>query len=478
MNVHLIWDDTALTICPCPRALQKILTFRQKELEGKKETIHLFTAVGELQGQPVCMTYQGFWKIVTDECTRLGWTVTLLDKRLPFPNPKLHLMGGFRASQQRLTTDALLKNRSGVIEAPTRYGKAICLANVCRAYPDRRTVIALPGQDLVRQLTRELKLWLPERRIKMIGGGTGTRVPSDDLTVCGSDSLHHCDLTGTDLLLGDEIHTIATDTRIPLFNAFTRARRIGFTATRKGRFDQRDLVPEGLFGPVLSEITYREAVAEGAICPIVVVAIPITFELFYCTYRPLAMRRVLWENPKVAAVTRQLCDEFIPPDWQTLLFIRNEASADYFANALSNCRWPVAMAKLLTTMGRRNLTQEVKDSVHMRVLCSDIYGQGMTFSDLRVLVNLGGGGPYTQALQKPGRLAEIRPDLNKKYGVLVDYFPQPAHFFTRLPADAQAWWGPVKDGENRLAVYQDIGYEIRWARTMRQVRDVMKDLTT
>jgi len=348
------------------------------------------------------------------------------------------------------------------------------LLNTCRAYPGLRTVITAPGRDLVRQLAADVKKWLPERRVKVLGGGSSTRYQGDDITVASMDSLHKCDHTGTDLLIADETHAIATDTRIPGINSFTRARRIGLGATLKGRFDQRDLIIQGLIGPVLAERTYREAVAEGAICPIVVVCIALTFDPFYSNWRNHAMERVLWQNPRVAWITRLLCDELLPPDWQTLLFIKNQASAEYYHTALSNCRWPVAMAKLLTGGQRKTLTQEIKDSVHQRVLCSDIYVQGMTFSDLRALINLGGGGPYTSVIQKPGRLAEIRPDLNKKFGLMIDFMPRVSRT-SKVPA--QAWWGPIKDGENRLRVYHETGYDVRWVHTSNELKALMKELT-
>jgi hypothetical protein len=476
MHVHLIWDDTALTMAPCPQALRRILTIREKDLDGKK-TIQLWTEVGELQGQMVCMTYQGFWKMVQEKCHELGWTTEISDRRRPFPKPRIDLTGGFRFSQGVSLANALMQDKSGLIGWPTRYGKEYAIMNICRAYPMSRTVITAPGADLVRQLYAAAKRSLPERKIVMLGGGSSKRIQSDDLTICSMDSLHLCDFTGTDLLIPDEVHAIATNTRIPNFNAFTRARRLGVGATLKGRFDQRDNVIQGLIGPVLSEITYRQAVAEGAICPIVVVAIPVTFDPFFSKWRPHAMKVVMWQNPKVAWICRLLCDEMLPADWQTLLFIKNEDSANFFHQALSNCRWPVAMAKLLTTSGRKLMTQEIKDSTHMRVLCSDIYVQGMTFSDMRALVNLGGGGPYTSVIQKPGRLAEIRPDLKKRHGVMVDFFPRVSRISTRLPADAQAWWGPVKDGENRLKVYHETGYDVRMCETLEDVRKTMKELT-
>ena len=72
----------------------------------------------------------------------------------------------------------------------------------------------------------------------------------------------------TELLLADEPHALVTSTRLGVIDGFLKARRYGYGATLKGRFDGRDKLITGIFGPVLAERTYLEAVEEGAICPL------------------------------------------------------------------------------------------------------------------------------------------------------------------------------------------------------------------
>ena len=374
--------------------------------------------------------------------------------------------------------EAIACNTSGLIGAPTRYGKGRILWNIARAFPEASIVVTAPGKDLVRQLFEEAKKLLVGREIKMMGAGKGSsRTSTDGILVCSLDSLHRVDKTGTDILIIDEPHAIATDTRIPQVSSFKRARRYGLGATLTGRFDNRDKYVEGLIGPVLTRVTYKEAVAEGAICPIEVVMIKFTFDPFWCNYLPLALKRIYYQNQKIAALTKMLCDHLIPPTWQTLLFVKNEEHAEFMSHELSQCRWPVAMAKLLTTKARTQLTNEVKDSVHLRVLCSDIYVQGMTFSDLRCLVNLGGGGPYTSTIQKPGRLAEIRPEIGKTHGVLIDFMPVPSYQPSTQQMSEQVWRVLTSNAASRLKEYEDIGYGIHMVENPGQLKSVMQKLT-
>lgn len=478
MNILLKLDEAALTIAPCPPELQKLLEVKEKKMDGTRNILKLFNVISMMGDHPVVMTYQGFWKMIREECAARGWTCVMEDYRKPFPAPRLDLTGGMRFSQAKLVREAVSSGMSGLIGAPTRYGKTFILMNMARAFPSAAVVITAPGKDLVRQLFSEAKTMLAPRTVRMMGGGKGSStVATDDVMVCSMDSLHKIDKTNTDVLITDEPHAIATDTRIPQFNSFTRARRYGLGATLKGRFDNRDKYIEGLIGPVLSQVTYKEAVVEGAICPIEVVMIRVGFDPWYCSYLPQALKRVYHRNQKIASLTKMLCDNLIPETWQTMLFIKNEEHAEFMSHALSGCRWPVAMAKLLTTKARNTLTDEVKSGVHNRVICSDIYVQGMTFSDVRCLINLSGGGPYTSTIQKPGRLAEIRPEIGKIHGLLVDFMPYPTRWPSSKEMPEQTWRAMTANAESRLQAYEDIGYGIHMVENPGQLKAVMQSLT-
>lgn len=349
---------------------------------------------------------------------------------------------------------------------------SIGIINTVRAYDEEvPTVITVPGQDLVRQTWDMVEACFPHRHPKWVKSATSKQ---SDLIVCSIDSLHHCDRTRTKLLIIDEPHASAADSRIPQIKEFKEARKIGFGATLKGRFDQRDLVIEGLIGPILTNKTYREAVAEGMICPITVIHVDLTFDPWNTEDRNQVMRYLLYQSPRVAAIARYV-SEFLPADWQTLMFIKNEKQADYFHAQLQNTTIPVAMDKKLTAKQRKELTAAVKSGEVTRCICSDIYIQGVTFSLLRCLMNLSGGGPYTSAIQKPGRLAEIMPELNKHRGLLIDVTFRPSCNPHKRDMPGQAWRGIEMEGKGRLKVYREIGYDIRTITTFKQMAALLTE---
>ena len=53
-----------------------------------------------------------------------------------------------------------------------------------------------------------------------------------------------------------------------ILTKFKYARKWGVSATPSGRFDGRDKVIEGLFGPVVYQRTYAQGISDGALVPI------------------------------------------------------------------------------------------------------------------------------------------------------------------------------------------------------------------
>ena len=87
-----------------------------------------------------------------------------------------------------------------------------------------------------------------------------------------------------------------------------------------------------------------------------------------------------------------------------------------------------------------------------RCLASEIYAQGVTFNHVRTLINLSGGGANTSTIQKPGRLAEVRP--NKKCGIVFDFF------FTPGTGKGNGIQALYRESLARVKAYTEKGYEI------------------
>jgi superfamily II DNA/RNA helicase len=194
-------------------------------------------------------------------------------------------------------------------------------------------------------------------------------------------------------------------------------------------------------------------------------------------------------NNDVAQLVAYICRHVIPPDWQTLVFISSEDQANKLMEHMPE--GTLAMAKVLTDAEREDITRRMQNNEIKRCVASNIYSQGVTFSDVRVVINLAGGGGSITAVQKPGRLAEIRP--NKKWGImmdlsyeLVDDRPEQvaatqsgrvmggasADVVNDNEPDASAFWSVVRDCQARLRTYREKGYVVEMIDGRNQLKQV------
>lgn len=128
--------DDVLLFHPLLPLLEKALTITEKKIvkERGKDPLRfvsrkLFTMV-QREDKEVASTYQGFLYKLISICLKYNITFFIRDLRKAcisagFPAPRLDLMHGFRFSQQKLLEDALKKDQSGLIGAPTRYGNVL-----------------------------------------------------------------------------------------------------------------------------------------------------------------------------------------------------------------------------------------------------------------------------------------------------------------------------------------------------------------
>lgn len=462
-QIHILYDEAVCTVVGAyPQLLDKLRylhhDFDNETKRTSDEEVLLFNEIPGPPGVMTIQTFPGLREMVKEQATGDGYQVMEFDTRQQFPKAQLERMVGFRFSQKQLLTDALSKNLSGLVGAPTRFGKTTLMVNTLRAYPGLKTVVTAPGVDLLKQLREDLQAKLPNRKITGLYTGCSNKYQGDDITVVSMDSLEKCDFHGTELVLIDEPHSVVTQSRGKFLNSFTRARRIGYGATLNGRYDRADILIQAIIGPVLSNRTYLEAVAEGAVAPIEVCMLKLKFKPFKANDRDRAYKSLIWNQPNFHQLVADICKQCLPPEWQTLVFIKNEKQADGIKDCIPD--GTIAMAKVLTTTQRRELFELMAEDKVKRCICSEIYSTGVTFHEVRALINAGGGGANIGCIQKPGRLAEIRP--GKKCGLVIDFLWEcdDREFEADRNPKVNQWTAIVKDSAARKNVYEKKGYNV------------------
>lgn len=459
----LTWSNSDLQIVgPKNDKLEKLLSFTKKELvmdfrtyqrTTKRSNVKVFNVNLNYGPGIVCyQTFQGLLDRVKALLEKQGHSVIVNDSRIPFKEPKFSRMQGFRFNQEELTKQLLSANRSGLLTAPTRFGKSVIITNIINAFPDTKTLVLAPGVDLLPQLVDTIKKYcVGERDVKGIFSGSKDKFESDDITVCSFDSMHKLDKGSFKLIIIDEAHAAVSDSRLPQLLEFTNARIYGLGATLEGRWSGNDICIEGVIGPVLAGVSYLEAVEMGALCPIHAKIIKVKYTPKGYKNRNTAYNNYLFKNKEFHELLGKLSNEIIPKDWQTLVFINNEEEAKaiqpYVAGSV------LAMDKLMKNKKeRQELFKSLKDDEIKRCICSNIYSTGVTIDNIRCIINADTGGGSILSVQKPGRLAEIKP--NKTAGYMFDFLFEPTE-----PCDGVDYM-IARDSKARLATYKDKGYKI------------------
>lgn len=476
---HIFWSSNDLKIL-CPRSiktnpkLESQLKWTRKELAWDQRS-HSRKVVFKQErsynlsyaqdGRTIYQTFQGLVDVIVNVLKKQSVAYKLYDCRVGLDQkPQLQRMHGFRFDQKELITKALVQERSGLIGAPTRYGKTCLLTNTINAFPGVKIAVLAPGVDLLPQLVEAIKYYCPDRDVKGIFSGSKNSVESEDVTVCSLDSLHKLDKASYQLVLIDEPHAAVTDSRAPQLVEFCNARLLGFGATLEGRWSGNDIMITGLIGPVLSETSYRKCVEMGALCPIHVYMLKVPYRGLGLKQRNTVYNNYVFKNEGFHKLVGQICNDILPKDYQTLIFINNEAEAKMLSEKIEGS--VLAMDKLFKNKKERQaMFAKLKAGEIKRCICSNIYSTGVTIDNLMAEINCDAGGSGILATQKPGRLAEIKP--GKKEGIMIDFLYQ----MVNEPINGTSDLMCQKDSLNRLHTYMEKGYLIDICDNLEQLHE-------
>ena len=205
----------------------------------------------------------------------------------------------------------------GIIAATTGYGKGVIKQMICRMFPKAKIHVTTKRVTLAEQHYKNLLKTIPS--VGFVGGGKRS---FGRVTVFSADSLHH-GMGDADILLADELHELVAPSYARVLGRYTRTRFYGFSATPTGRSDNRDIVAEALFGPVIYRMPYQQAESAGRV-------VPITVEWLKCTEGPplqgvrnftMRERVGVWRNDKRNELIAERVKKFGDDD-QVLVMVK------------------------------------------------------------------------------------------------------------------------------------------------------------
>lgn len=333
--------------------------------------------------------------------------------------------------KQKETIKAILANENGRIDCPTGYGKSFIIVQLARLLPHARIDVVVKSTKIARDIHATLCTHLPDVGIV----GAGKKHEGRRVMVYTADSLQHSEFDA-DIVLADEGHELAAPTYLRKLARYRYSRMFMFSASQK-RPDRREFELEGVFGPLIMDISYQEAQAANMIVPIEVRWSEINCERNPCDGKTDVPRERagIWRNPvrnkKIAEIARMY------PDDQVLIVVNTVEHAMHLKKHLPE--FTLAYETLseedrqkytswglidedepyMNTKRKLDLEKQFEKGTLRKVIVTSIWNRGVNFHQLQVLIRADGGGSPIGDTQIPGRVSRLYTD--KKVGILHDF---------------------------------------------------------
>jgi len=360
--------------------------------------------------------------------------------------------------RQKECLQKILNSTSGIINAPTAFGKGTLMTMVAMALPYAKIVVTTRRISVVETLYDRFSKIFPD--VGQIGGGS--KFMGDRITIVSGDSLHHMD-GKADLVLVDEVHEYGADSYAAQLSKFEHSRLFGFSASPTGRFDGSDLRIEALFGKEIFKISYKEAADLGMVVPIVVEWQDVVMDfnpVGDCTHDVQKKRLGIWtndyRNDLIAEKAKSYgnCQVLILVDTLEHAVNLHSRLPDFTCvyataeeNDLRNYRRKGLIGEdfpVLNKKKRKELKEQYERGKLRHVIATGVWAVGVDFTHLEVLIRCDGGSSEIASIQVPGRVARINKDISKSVGVMVDFRDQ---FDTGFAAKARMRYGYYRDME-------------------------------
>lgn len=325
--VSVVWDHNRVFIDPwVPRLGPYLTASRQKRKGSKTQTWKeplFFLHPDGLKTYGV--TFGGLHGRVVQALNQLGveHTSTI---RHEFPSepqwsPALDGIALRKHMPEILCTIAAC-HRGGVVKCPTGYGKTFLLELLAAVYPDDRILILSAGSALLKSIHARIQKRNPDERIGRVfdrWSESSTRV-----VVASLQSVHKFNPNEFDTVFVDECHKAGSADMSLSLHGVSLPRMFGLSATPYGRSDDSNLYAEALFGPLIYEVTYQEAVAAGAVADMEVIIVdgpkrPASDTRRYSVFLEM---EYIWHHAGRHIQLARLAGMFLPEE-KVIVFVRH-----------------------------------------------------------------------------------------------------------------------------------------------------------
>jgi superfamily II DNA or RNA helicase len=357
-----------------------------------------------------CSFPSGFVPMVRKAAVAEGYQVQVLDKRVvpcpPEPAPDL----GWLRDYQHEAMAACIRERRGIIWAPTGSGKTEIPVALVLTFPVRWLFLVHRTTLVDQTISRYAQRTLGERAGR-VGDGVWD-VRDDDLLVCATfqtlaNALEAGDPRATALMesamgvVVDECHTLpaATFYRVVMAsaNAFWR---FGLSGTPLARGDKRSVLAVAALGPIIYRLRTDRLIEEGVLAKPTIRMIDVKQSCDLPTYQGVygaAIVRSATRNRVVVECARRA-------EKPTLVFVKEITHGHILRRELERAGLNTGFVWGNSFHEQRKRAIRDLSSGRLDVLvCSVVFQEGVDIPELRSVIVATGGKSIIAALQRIGR---------------------------------------------------------------------------
>jgi len=387
----------------------------------------------------------GYLARVAGRLRKLGCAASLVDSTPPRPRPNCYTPQWdnlrdrieFRPRQEECL-QTIARVPCGIIKAVTGFGKTTLIGAVALLFPEARIDVVTKSVDVAERIIRSLKRLLP--KVGKVGDGWKQW---ERVTVITAGSLAHSD-GNADFLFCDEVHQLATlNFSTALASRYKRSRNFGLSATPYARMDNAHAVLEPLFGPMIFELTYQQAVELGLVVPVRVSWLPMRLRSNPAeryNNRVARKRYGIWTNRERNAIIAGAVQSY-PESHQILILVETIEHAVNLGSLLPDFKLVYGIMttrdcneykkkgllptdyKPLSDFEKYDMRNKFESGELKRVIATDVWATGVDFEQLNVLVRADDRDSDIVDVQGPGRVSRIytAPDgTQKEFGEVLE----------------------------------------------------------
>jgi superfamily II DNA or RNA helicase len=367
--------------------------------------------------------YTGLWKFVRKEAKKYGELVVEDQRVRPGMAPDMERFSLVNITPlpfQHEAVAAAMKHGNGIVKATTAAGKSVCIFGCTQVVPDINWLVVTADKKVAAQLASKYEQLTEEKASRMIesgrwtGGGNVTFATFSQLEARMYDTQVANKLASFQGVIVDEVHTVASPTRMKVMGALVAAYyRIGFSATPFGRSDNKHEFVVGATGPQVYEIEAQELIEmERVAKPIVRF---VEFQHAVVRTRPMSLYdyNAAYRTHIMANKDRNelVCDIVDVAEKPCIVFIERITHGKSLMAAMKKRGWTAKfIAGTQTSMSTaEQYISDMRKGIVDVIVSTKVMDAGVDIPNLMSVVIAGAGKANIATVQRTGRPMR-RPD--------------------------------------------------------------------